>query len=104
MFSGELAQSDSVAEFVGSQFIEYALRVGVLSFVNSILAAIWPIYVLKWLSGYGILVLIGGYFGFEKLVRPVVEGLFPELRTAREAADAKKLEKELKRKKKGRKS
>ena len=94
MFGGELVQSDGVADFVGSQLIEYALRVGFLSFMNSLLAAIWPVYVLQWLNGYGILILIGGYLGFEKLLRPMVESRFPELLEAREIAEAKKLKKE----------
>ena len=91
MFGGGLVQSDGVADFVGSQLIEYALRVGFLSFVNSLLAAVWPVYVLQWLNGYGILILIGGYYGFEKLLRPMVESRFPELLEAREIAEAKKL-------------
>jgi len=99
-FGGELAQSEGVAEFVGGQFIEYVIRVGFLSFVNSILAAIWPVYLLQWLSGYGILVLVGGYLAFERLLRPVVENRFPELRAARQAADARKLDKQEKRQKK----
>jgi len=89
MFSGELFASDGIADFFGSQLFEYVLRVGFMSFVNTLLAAIWPVYVLQWLSGYGVVVLIGGYYGFEKLLRPVVESRFPELGKARQAAEAK---------------
>lgn len=98
MFSSELAESDGVGEFVGGQLIEYVLRVGFLSVVNSLLAFIWPAYLLEWLSGYGFLVLIGGYFGFERVVRPLVEGHFPELREAREARAARARKKALKKK------
>ncbi|MCB1684164.1 MAG: hypothetical protein R3E82_18675 [Pseudomonadales bacterium] len=94
MFSNELAESAGVTEFIGSQLIEYVFRMGFLSLVNSLLAAIWPVYLLQWLSGYGILVFVGGYFAFEKLLRPVVEGRFPELRAAREAKAARQREKE----------
>lgn len=96
MFSGELSASDGVADFVGGQLFEYVLRVGFLSFVNTVLAAIWPVYVLQWFSGYGIVALIGGYYAFEKLLRPVVEDRFPELSKARAAAEAKKQDKERK--------
>ena len=96
LFSGELIASDGVADFVGSQLLEYLLRVGVMSFVNTLLAAIWPVYVLQWMSGYGIVLLVAGYYGFEKLLRPVVESRFPELGKARAAADAKKQAKEQK--------
>jgi hypothetical protein len=89
MFGGELLASDGVVDFFGSQLFEYVLRVGFLSFVNTLLAAIWPVYVLQWLSGYGVVLLIGGYYGFEKLLKPVVEGRFPELRKARQAAESK---------------
>lgn len=94
MFGNELAQSDGVTEFVGGQLIEYVFRMGFLSLVNSLLAAIWPVYLLQWLSGYGILVFVGGYFAFEKLLRPFVEERFPELRNAREARAARQREKE----------
>jgi hypothetical protein len=89
LFSGELLGSDGVADFIGSQLFEYVLRVGFMSFVNSLLAAIWPVYVLEWFDVYGVVLFIGGYYGFEKLLKPVVEGQFPELRKARQAAEAK---------------
>lgn len=90
LITGELAESAGVADFVSSQLLEYLLRLGFMSFVNGLLASIWPLYVLQWLSGWGILVLVLGYYGFEKLLRPLVESSYPELREAREAAAAKK--------------
>jgi hypothetical protein len=52
------------------------------------------------LSGYGILLVIGGYFAFEKLLRPAVEARFPELREARQIAETRRLEKKQKKQKK----
>ncbi len=96
MLTGDVAQSEGVTDFITSQLLEYALRIGLLSFLNTLLAAIWPVYVLQWLSGYGLVALVAAYFGFEKLLRPIVESQFPELREAREQAHKNKVEKKKK--------
>jgi len=90
LFTSELAQSDGVVEFVGGQLLEYLLRIGFMSFINTLIALLWPLYVLQWWSGYGILLLIGGYLLFEKLLRPVIESALPELAAARVQAAAQK--------------
>ena len=99
MFTGDIVQSEGVGDFISNQLLEYVLRIGLLSFLNSLLAAIWPVYVLQWLSGYGIVVLVAGYYGFEKLLRPFVESQFPELREARELAEKNKIKKKKTKKK-----
>jgi hypothetical protein len=96
MFTGDIVQSEGVTDFITNQLLEYVLRIGLLSFLNTLLAAIWPVYVLQWWSGYGLVVLVAGYFGFEKLLRPIVESQFPELREAREQARKNKVEKKKK--------
>ena len=100
MLTGEIADSESVGDFVGSQMIEYLLRIGFMSFVNGILAALWPVYLLQWWGAWGLAVLLGGYLAFERLLRPGVEAWLPELKAARiareekaEAKAAKKAEK-----------
>ena len=90
LFTSELAESDGVVEFVGGQVVEYLLRVSFMSFINTFLALLWPIYVMQWFGGYGIILLVAGYFAFEKLLRPVVERTLPELAAAREQAAAEK--------------
>ncbi len=71
---GDVSESEGVVEFVSSQLIEFIFRFGIQSFINGFLAFMWPVYILDWLGAWGVAVLIGGYFGFEKLLRPTVEG------------------------------
>jgi len=92
-FVSEVAQSNGIFDFVGGQLIEYVLRFGLMSVVNSLLALVWPVHVLQWLGGYGIVVLIAGFFAFEHFLRPLVEGRFPELAMAREQSALRKAEK-----------
>ncbi len=93
LITGEFGESEGVGDFLGSQLLEYVFRVGFMSFVNGILASIWPVYVIEWLGAWAIVVLLGGYLAFEKLLRPAVEAWSPELKAAREAAAAKSAEK-----------
>ena len=93
MITGELAESEGVGDFLGSQILEYLLRFGLMSFINGLLASIWPVYVFEWIGMWAIALLLGGYFAFEKLLRPAVESWAPELRDARLAAEEKAAEK-----------
>jgi hypothetical protein len=81
MISTEVRGSDGVVEFFTSQIVEYIFRFAVQSLVNVILALIWPVYVLQWLEGWGLVALGGGYLLFEKVLRSYVEGWFPQLQT-----------------------
>ncbi len=94
MITGEFGESEGVGDFLGSQLLEYVFRIGFMSFVNGILASIWPVYVIESLGAlWSAALLVGGYFAFEKLLRPAVEAWSPELKAAREAAAAKAEEK-----------
>ncbi len=92
--AGDLSGSDSVSEFVLQQTLEYVSRICVESFVNAFLALLWPAFVLQWLAGWGIVVLIGGYLVFEHGLRQLVETWLPELREARIRQESRKQEKE----------
>ena len=89
MFADEIVESDGVVELVTHQALEYVLRIGFMSFVNSFLALLWPIYVARWFGGWGLLMLLGGYLAFEHLLRPQVEAHIPELKEARQKARQK---------------
>ena len=87
MIAGEVAESGSISEFLGSQLLEYLLRIGFMSFLNSMLALLWPAYVLQWAGAlWGFALLAGGYLMFEYGVRPIVEAVLPELKVARRKA------------------
>lgn len=90
LFTGEWAESTGVSDFITGQVLEFILRIGFMSFLNGFLALVWPIYLLNWLGGAGLLVLVGGYLVFERVLRPLVEEHIPELKQARAQAALKK--------------
>jgi hypothetical protein len=78
-----VGESSSASGFVAAQAIQYVLRISVESILNTVLALIWPVHLLRWLGGYGLIVVAAGYAAFELGIRPLVENWFPELREAR---------------------
>lgn len=91
--SGDFGGGTDFAGFIASQFVQFIIRFSVESFLNAIFAVIWPIWVLQWLEGWGLVALIAGFIVFRFVIRPSVETWFPELREAREAKRAKKARK-----------
>jgi hypothetical protein len=87
--SGDLSGNGELAGFIASQFIQFIIRFSVESFLNAMFSLIWPVYLLRWLEGWGIVALIGIYVLYRSVVRPSLEIWFPELREAREAKEAK---------------
>lgn len=79
---GEFEGSEGLLAFLGDQLLEYVLRLGVMSFVNALLAFLWPLLVLERLGVWGLLLLPAAYFTFERWLRPRIEARFPELRRA----------------------
>jgi len=93
LVTGEFLGSESVVQFVTHELLEYVFRFGLLSLLNGVLALMWPVFVLAWLGPWGLAVLAGGYFAFERAGRPVVERWFPEIREARENRQRERAEK-----------
>ena len=79
---GDVSESDSVSQFAVGAAIEYMLRFSLMAFLNVFLALLWPLYVLEQFGGMGIILLALGYLGFEYGLRPLVEQVFPELRSS----------------------
>ena len=86
--TGDISESTGVASFFTSQLFGYLIRISIDSFFNLIIAAIWPLQFFMWLGPVSLLLLLGGYFAFARLLRPLAEQQFPELREAREAKAA----------------
>jgi len=70
------------AESLLGAIFEWLLRVGADSFESMLHAFLWPVVFLQLLGGWGIVALVVGFVVFEKLLRPLVESVFPELRAA----------------------
>lgn len=104
-FVGSASVSEFVSEFITQQALQLVLRFSLESLFNVFLAVLWPLYLLSWLGGWGVLALAAGFLGFERLLRPLIERWFPELRAAREAQarlrEEKKARKRRKRERKG---
>lgn len=79
LIATEFAASSGVLDFVSSQLVEYLLRLGLMSFVNVLLAFLWPLLLLKHLGPWGLAVLAGGYLVYLRWIRSLVESAFPEL-------------------------
>lgn len=94
MLAADIAGSDSVSEAVVFEALEYVARFGFLSFVNGFLALLWPAFLLQWLNAWGFVVLLAGYIGFERGLRPLIETWFPELKEARVRKEWRKRERE----------
>jgi hypothetical protein len=88
MLIGEFQESTSVAGFLTTQLLEYVLRVGLLSLVNALQAFLWPLLTIAAVGAWAIPVLAGGYFAFERWLRPLVEAEFPELQRPARPRDA----------------
>ncbi|MEZ5559104.1 MAG: hypothetical protein R3E86_11280 [Pseudomonadales bacterium] len=76
-------ESDGVVSFFTSEIIDYVLRLGVQSFVNGVLALIWPLLLLDVMDVWALPALLAGYLLFEHLLRARLEAWFPELRAAK---------------------
>jgi hypothetical protein len=87
--SGDLT---SVSGLV-AQAAQYVIRFSIESFINGVLALMWPVYLFRWLGGLGVVVLVVGYAGFEYAIRPVMEAWFPEIREAIAEKQRRKQEK-----------
>ncbi len=72
-FFGEVLGADSVGGFVTEQLVEIFVRFTVESFKNTVIALLWPVYVIQWGEGWGIALLAGMYLVFAKLLKKPLE-------------------------------
>ncbi len=70
--AGEIVGSDSVLAFVSEQLFEIFFRLLSETFVNSILAFIWPVFVLQLSPTWGILILTALYLVFPRFIKPTL--------------------------------
>jgi hypothetical protein len=87
--SGDIGGGGDIGDIITAQILQYIFRFSLDSLLNAIFAVIWPIYLLQWANGFGIVALIGAYAVYRYTVHPVLESRIPELKAAREAKEAK---------------
>lgn len=86
--AGEVIASDSALAFVTQQFFETIFRLISDSFVNSLLAFIWPAFVLEWSPTWGIVILAALWILFPRFIKPLLAGwLFDEEEAVTPATD-----------------
>ncbi len=66
----EIGAASGFVDFVSEQFLEFLLRVSVQSIVNTVYAALWPLLALAEFEYLGLAVLLLGYFGFDRFLKP----------------------------------
>jgi hypothetical protein len=88
--SGDFGGGGDIGDFITSQVVQYIIRFSVESLLNAVFAVIWPVYLLQWAGGLGIVVLIGAYAVFRLVIYPFLANWIPELEEARKAKAASK--------------
>lgn len=76
----QIAESESGAATIAGLALEVVLRLGGDTLLNMLFAFIWPVWILRDLRGWGLLLLVVGFAGYNRLLRPLTERLVPELR------------------------
>jgi hypothetical protein len=74
------ATSDDVIGFIGQEIVQTFFRVAFESLVNTLLAFVWPFFVLQALEGWGVLLLVAGWWAYGRWAVPWVRSLGVESR------------------------
>lgn len=76
---GDVSDAHGVADFASNWLVEKLLTFGFETFMNMGLAFAWPGFFIQWLGGIGIALFVAGFFVVDRLARPRILALFPEL-------------------------
>ncbi len=78
-FRGDVSDAQGVGDFASNWIIEKLLTFGFETFLNMGLAFAWPGFFIQWLGGIGIAIFVAGFVVVDRLARPRILALFPEL-------------------------
>lgn len=81
MFVGNFDGSSDVVRQIVFEVLEFVFRFTVQSFLNGLLAFIWPAFVLDLLGGWGILVIALAWLVFDRWGKRRIEAWLPDLRS-----------------------
>lgn len=76
---GDVTEAQGVADFASNWLLEKLLTFGLETFINMGLAFAWPGFLIDRLGGYGIAALVAGFVVVDRLARPRILAVFPEL-------------------------
>jgi len=72
MFFGDIADADSVTGFITGQVGEMLFKYLGQSFMNTITAFMWPVYVIQVKPPWGLAALVGAFVIFDKFLKAKV--------------------------------
>jgi hypothetical protein len=78
-FVGNFEGDGDIATMIVQEVLQFFFRFAAQSFINGFIAFGWPIFVLDYLGGVGLLVLGAGWVAFEYLAKPLINAWLPEL-------------------------
>jgi hypothetical protein len=81
MFIGNFDGNSDVVSLVVFEVLEFVFRFTVQSFLNGLLAFIWPAFVLQLLGGWGILAIGAAWLVFDRWGKRRIEAWLPELKS-----------------------
>ena len=75
----EVTEATGVGDFVTGQLLEFVLRFSIESFLNTVQALMWPVYIARFEPPYGPMLLGAMFVLFPMtLKKPLERWLFPE--------------------------
>lgn len=74
----DATEADGVVDFLTSQLSEAIIRLTGDFLGNLISAFVWPLLVLGWFGGWGLVGLGVGFFVFDRWIKPWINRQFPE--------------------------
>ena len=78
-FVGNFEGDGDIATMIVQEALQFFFRFAAQSFINSFIAFAWPVFVLDYLGGWGLVALGGGWLAFEYLFKPWINSKLPEL-------------------------
>jgi len=76
---GEVAESESIGEFIQEQLVEFIFRFALDSFANLLQALMWPVYIVQYRPPFGAIALGIAFVIFPlTLKKPIEKWLLPE--------------------------
>ncbi len=79
MLIGNVVDSTDVVTLVVQEALEILFRFAVQSFINGFIAFGWPIFVVQYLHGWGLLAIGVGWFAFDRWAKPWINARLPDL-------------------------
>lgn len=78
-FVDNFAGDGDITSMIVQEVLGFFFRFAAQSFLNGFIAFGWPIFVVDYLGGWGLLLLGVGWFAFDRWAKPWINSRVPEL-------------------------